>query len=47
LELLANAATFDGEAELLVSVDKALLGLRCSGTVEIIRPGEFWARVMR
>lgn len=34
-----------GTAEFLITVDKDLLDLQRFGTVEIIRPGEFWARV--
>ena len=36
-----------GDAEFLVSVDNDLLDLRRYGTVDIIRPGEFWNRVTR
>ena len=36
-----------GEAEFLITVDKDLLDLQRCGTVAIIRPGEFWARVTR
>lgn len=43
--VLGTAAA--GTAEFLVSVDKDLLDLQRYGTVEIIRPGEFWARVTR
>ena len=36
-----------GGAEFLITVDKDLLDLQRYGRVEIIRPGEFWARVTR
>ena len=36
-----------GDADFLVSVDNDLLDLRRYGTVDIIRPGEFWNRVTR
>jgi predicted nucleic acid-binding protein len=36
-----------GSAEFLISMDKDLVDLQRCGTVEIIRPGEFWARVTR
>ena len=36
-----------GDADFLVSVDNGLLDLRQYGTVDIIRPGEFWNRVTR
>ena len=34
-----------GDAGFLISVDKDLVDLQRYATVEIIRPGEFWARV--
>jgi putative PIN family toxin of toxin-antitoxin system len=36
-----------GDADFLVSVDNDLLDLGRYGTVDIIRPGEFWTRVQR
>ena len=45
VDSLEKAAAIAGDAEFLVSADKDLLDLQCYGTVAIIRPGEFWARV--
>jgi putative PIN family toxin of toxin-antitoxin system len=46
-DILVLGTAVAGDADFLVSVDNDLLDLGQYGTVDIIRPGEFWTRVTR